>query len=257
MPKPKRRHYSISFDLAQLVGLTAIATALIGAGNFSAVILHDHSNAHTEALNEDLVKRAIERDPGFVLDAINKHVETQALNQQKKAIDALKADTTGGELGNPLGDVTIYEFVDYNCGFCRRVHPDIKQLIEGDDMVRVSIREFPILSAGSREAARYALAAARQGKYREFHDALLSVPGKVDRVAADFVAEQVGLERAQLEQDLKDPEIDAALERNAAVARALQLTGTPGFVIGDEVIAGAMPLDRMKELVAAARRRAN
>src|SRR6516164_9712401 len=157
--------------------------------------------------------------------------------------------------GNPKGDVTLVEFFDYRCPYCKQVRPRLKELLAGDHQLRIAYKEFPILGSVSVAAARAALAAHRQSKYEAFHDAMMAASGQITEDTVYQVAGAVGLDVDHLKRDMSSPEINGALKANHALAEALDITGTPGFVIGNQIVPGAMELSNLKELVAGARRK--
>jgi protein-disulfide isomerase len=160
-------------------------------------------------------------------------------------------------LGNPDGDVTMVEFFDYNCGFCRRALSDMLDLMKEDPKLRVVLKEFPVLGPGSVEAAQVAVAVRMQDKdgkkYLEFHQKLLSGRGQADRARALAVAKEVGLDMGRIEKDMASDEAKQTIDENLKVAEALGLNGTPSYVIGTDVVVGAVGLAALKEKVAAAR----
>ena len=151
--------------------------------------------------------------------------------------------------GNANGDVTLVEFFDYNCPYCRQVLTTLADLQEANPRLRVVYKEFPILSDNSRFAARAALASRRQDKYFEFHDALMSSGGITTPEKVIEVARSVGLSIRQLRRDMADSEIQATIERNLALASSLRITGTPGFVVGDRVFRGAADGETLQALI--------
>ena len=159
--------------------------------------------------------------------------------------------------GNPQGDVTLVEFFDYNCPYCRQVAPTMMAAEADDPKLRIVYKEFPILGPNSVFAARAALAARRQNLYPQFHKAMMQVSGSADEAQVIAVAEEIGLNVGQLRTDMQDPAIDAEIERNLALARALRINGTPGFVIGDEILRGATDLQTMQRLIDQARKGLN
>jgi protein-disulfide isomerase len=150
-------------------------------------------------------------------------------------------------IGNPQGDVTLVEFYDYNCGFCRAALPTLDQLVAKDKNLKIVFRELPILAPSSRDAARASLAAAAQGRFKPFHDALYAL-GPVSTQTIAQAAQRAGVNLAKVPDDAAD-EID----RNMRTAAKLGVTGTPSWVIGDKVISGMVPYDVLKQAVAAAR----
>lgn len=141
--------------------------------------------------------------------------------------------------GNPDGSVTMVEFFDYNCGYCKRAMSDVLALIESDDDLRVVFKEWPILGEGSRFAARAALASRKQGKYWDFHLALMETRS-VDETTTLEVAERIGLDVDQLKADMEAPEVAKVIEANMQLAAALGIQGTPAFVVDDQMIPGAV-----------------
>jgi len=163
------------------------------------------------------------------------------------------SDTPVG--GNPNGDITLVEFFDYRCGFCKRVYPSILKLLKEDGNVRFVFKEFPILGLNSVYAARAALASRSQGKYLEFHDVLMKSKGSLGKNQVHRLAKSIGLDVDALKKELKQKktEISRIIDRNLKLAEELEITGTPAFVIGDDVIRGALTFEALKKLVADAR----
>lgn len=155
--------------------------------------------------------------------------------------------------GNPNGDVTLVEFFDYNCPYCRQMVPVMMQAETADPQLRVVYKEFPILGPNSTFAAKAALAAHKQAKYVPFHRALYQVRGAVDPSKVTDVATAVGLDLARLKAEMEDPTITAVIEKNLALARALRIDGTPGFVAGRQILRGATDLKALQALIQEAR----
>ncbi len=151
--------------------------------------------------------------------------------------------------GNPEGDVTIVEFFDYNCPYCREVAAVLEELVSSDPGVRIVFKEYPILGPGLVVAARAALAAQRQGKYLELHDMLLLGRRVADEAMVLQAAGIAGLDVARLRADMDDPAIQAAIERNLELAAALGIRGTPAFIIGDKLYAGAAGIEDFRSVV--------
>ncbi len=151
--------------------------------------------------------------------------------------------------GNANGDVTLVEFFDYNCPYCRRLLTTLEDLQQANPRLRIVYKEFPILSDNSRFAARAALAARNQDKYFEFHDALMSADGIVNAEKVIEVAREVGLSIRRLRRDMMDPEIQATIDRNLALAQSLRITGTPSFVVGDRIFRGAADGETLQALI--------
>ncbi len=200
------------------------------------------------------------KHPEVIVEAMQIYQDQQRANEVKVARQLLKSrakeilqDPSAPVSGNVDGDVTVVEFFDYNCPYCRRVVPDMIKLEKDDPKLRVVYKEFPILGPNSTFAAKAALASHRQGKYLELHRALMRFRGTVNEKSVLKTAERIGLNIDQLKKDIADPEIAASLERNIALAGALRINGTPAFVIGQEIVPGAIGLKAMQELVRKAR----
>lgn len=200
--------------------------------------------------------------PEVIFEAAQLHQQRQQAAQAeatKQTIaskaDEILRDPTAPAAGNEAGDVTIVEFFDYNCKYCRAVAPTIAEVLAADAGLRLVYKEFPILGDGSAGAARVALAAARQNqdKYQELHDALMSTAGSVTEASALEVAAAVGLDVDRLRQDMADPAIAAAIARNHALAAELGINGTPGLVIGEEIVPGAVDRATLEGLIAKVR----
>ncbi|WP_164730447.1 DsbA family protein [Pelagibacterium montanilacus] len=166
--------------------------------------------------------------------------------------DDIYSDPDNIVLGNPEGDVTLVELFDYNCGYCRQVVADVLSLVEEDPNLRVILKEFPILSQGSVDAARVGILVNREenADYAAFHTALFSARGAVDREAALEAAESVGLNRVTTELDMEAADVTSAIERSYSIAQGLGISGTPTFIIGNEVLPGAVPKAELARRIA-------
>ena len=156
-------------------------------------------------------------------------------------------------LGNPDGDVTLVEFTDYNCGFCRRSQPEIEKLLKADPNLRLVIRELPVFGEGSRFAAEAALAADMQGKYAELHAGLMSMKGRADQASVLREARRLGLDVPRLQQDMSGPAVADHIAESLILADGLEIMGTPTWVIGERVIFGFLPASELSEVIAEAR----
>jgi protein-disulfide isomerase len=157
-------------------------------------------------------------------------------------------------LGNPMGRVTVIEFFDYNCGYCRRALPEVAKLIRSDNDVRVVIKEFPVLGQGSVFAAKAALASAQQGKYAAFHNALNAAPTAKNEASVLQVAEKVGIDVDKLRKDMDSPIVGEKIRTNQNIAKSLSIDGTPSFVIDEIIVAGFASFSTLSEHIAAIRR---
>ena len=167
--------------------------------------------------------------------------------------EELLRDPASPVSGNVNGDVTVIEFFDYRCGYCKRVASAVTQLQKDEPGVRVVYKDFPILGEESVFGARAALAAREQGKHQAFHEAMLASENELTQEEVLAIAQRVGLDVKKLESDLQAPEWQAAIDRNHALAKLLGISGTPGFVVGSEVYPGALELPGLKALVKQAR----
>lgn len=156
--------------------------------------------------------------------------------------------------GNPDGDVTVVEFNDYQCPYCKRAHQAVKSVSAADGKVKVVYKDLPILGEPSRIASLAALASVKQGKHQPLHNALMEFSGKLDRERILEIAASVGLDVAQLEKDMEDPKLRQIIDRNMALASALGVRGTPAFVVGKQFVPGAVDAETLKQLIADARK---
>ena len=167
--------------------------------------------------------------------------------QSKQYSQSLFTSSRQVVLGNPDGNVTFVEFFDYNCGYCKRAMDDMLTLMKDDAKLKVVLKEFPVLGPGSVEAAQVAVAVRMQDKtgkkYLEFHQKLLGGRGQADKARALAVAKDIGLDMGRLDKDLASPEVKATLQESFKLAEALGLNGTPSYVIGEDVVVGAVGLD--------------
>lgn len=156
--------------------------------------------------------------------------------------------------GNPQGDVTLVEFFDYRCPYCKEVEPSIEAMLKQDPKLKLVYKEFPILGPVSVTAAHAALAARAQGKYQAFHTAMMAARGNITDDTVYRVAGSVGLDVAKLKRDMAGPEVAQAIKANMKLADALDIRGTPAFIIGDKLVPGAVDLDALKTMIADARK---
>ena len=244
------RLFKISAFVA-LATLTAAASAR--AESFSATqrseierIIHDYLIAHPEVLQDaiaELEKRQAAAEAERHRTAVKAHAKPLFSSQHQVT------------LGNPNGDVTLVEFFDYNCGYCKRAHADMKRLIEEDPSLRLVLKEFPVLGEGSVEAAHVSAAVnlTTPERFLEFHDQLLMGPGRVDGNRAIAVAEEMGLDMDKIRELMPSDEVKAIIDENYTLADKLSLTGTPSYVTAKEVVVGAVGYDALKAKIEEAR----
>lgn len=233
--------------LLLLVGLAVPGTAGTLSPDQKAAVeqtVRDYLLDHPEVLVQAL--QAFERKQKEAA-ALGAH---QVIGEKR---EALLADPSSPVGGNPKGDVTIVEFFDYRCPYCKQVEPALEALLKEDTKLRIVYKEFPILGPPSVIASRVALAAQRQGKYDAFHRSMMARKGQIDEKTVLEVAAASGLDLQRLKADMAAPETDAILKRNMELAEALTIEGTPAFIIGDTLAPGAADIDTLRKLVAAAR----
>jgi protein-disulfide isomerase len=189
-----------------------------------------------------------------------------AIDKRQQEADAAKARTTIKAnnatlfnsphqvvLGNPQGSVQVVEFFDYNCAYCKRALQDMLTLLKTDPDLKFVLKEFPVLGPGSVEAARVAVAARMQDpsgkKYLEFHQKLLGGRGPADKARALAVAKEVGFDMTRIEKDMSSDEVKTTIEEDMKLADTLGVSGTPSYVVGDELVVGAVGLDTLKEKI--------
>jgi protein-disulfide isomerase len=245
----------------RLLAPALIALAALGVPKFAAAqsfndaqrsdiesIVKDYLIAHPEVLEEamnELQKRQTAADE-------QKHQESIARNA-----NTIFNSPRGVTLGNKDGDVTFVEFFDYNCGYCKRAMADMIELLKDDHKLKVVLKEFPVLSEGSVEAAKVAVAVRMQDpsglKYLDFHQKLLGGRGPADKARALAAAKDAGLDVARIEKDMQSPEVKATIEENFKLAEDMGMNGTPSYVIGKQIVVGAVGLDGLKEKIGVAR----
>ena len=205
---------------------------------------------------KELALEAILENPEIIMQAVEilRQREQQAAAAQASVVRRqLEMDANAPNMGNPDGDVTIVEFFDYNCGYCRRAAQALRTVLDQDPNVRVIMQEWPVLGEGSVYAARAALAARAQDKYDDFHWALMNNSGRLNEAAIMKIARDVGLDTARLQADMQLPMVDAHIAKADVMAKTLGFTGTPGFIIGDAAAPGFISADQMMALIAEAR----
>ena len=238
-------------------------SAVLAALAISAGLLLGPAVAQTQPLSpeqrkavSDLVRETLLKNPEIIQDAL---IELERRNQvaqadsQRKAVDAERArltdPATSAIVGNPQGDVTIVEFMDYNCGFCKRAMDDVRALMKDDPKLKVVIKDFPILGPDSVEASRVALAVKNQlqgQKYFDFHVKLMATRGRINGAKALEVAKESGADVERVRKEMESAPVRAAIEDTVALGDRLGLTGTPAFILGDEVVFGAVGAAALK-----------
>lgn len=208
---------------------------------------------------ETVVREYILEHPEIIseaLEVLQQREEIAELERQRAQLVARHDEIFNSQspiMGNPDGDVTMVEFFDYQCSFCKRVLDDVFAVSEDDPGLRVVFKDFPILGPTSVVAARASLAARNQGLYSEFHHALMAFRGQLSEAVIFDTAADVGLDVRQLRRDMEAPEIREELNANIRLAQQLGIRGTPAFVIGDQIVPGARSLQEMESIIERAR----
>jgi protein-disulfide isomerase len=211
---------------------------------------------------ENIIREYLMEHPEVIREAMEaleqKRIAAES-EQQTKAIadnrEKLLNSPMQVVLGNPAGDVTLVEFFDYNCGYCRRAHADMTRLINEDSKLRVVLKEFPVLGPASMEAAQVAIAVniVAPEKYGEFHDKMLADKAQASADRAIAIAESIGIDGAKLREAVKNETVGKTIEEVYAMANSLGLTGTPSYVVGNEVVVGAVGFDELKSKIESVR----
>lgn len=236
-----------------LAGLVAVSAA-IGAGIVLAV------QALTPGMADEaeakrigtVVREYVLENPELLPEAMQRLQARETGKAVAENRDAIFQPYAGAWEGNPNGDVTVSVWMDYACGYCRASLPLIARLVAEDPKIRIVYRELPVLSEGSRVAARWALAAAEQGKFKAFHSALYN-GGQLSEASIDAAATSAGLDLTKAQAAIATPRVEAEVSRNLDTAGKLGVTGTPSWVIGDQAISGMVPYEVLTKAVAAAR----
>lgn len=242
------------FAVAMIVGL-ALALPL------HASLAADFTPDQRKAI-EAIIRDYLTKNPDVLIDALQAAEDKMKGDAKDKAAQALSTrrreifeDPDTPFAGNPNGDVSLVEFFDYRCPYCKQVEPSLEALIGEDRQLRIVYKEFPVLGPESMTASKAALAARKQGKYDALHRALMALKGQINDTAVFKTAESVGLDVDRLKRDMAAPEISRALKANTELADALDIRGTPGFVVGNEIVPGAIDLASLKQLIATARKK--
>ena len=233
------------------VAPAADAASAPAAASFSAAQSEEIGKISADHLlaNPEIIRAAIQ--------ALQAKEEAAKANSQVEAVKQFKeqifADANAPFAGNPAGDVTVVEFFDYKCPYCKQVTPALEGLLKSDPGLKIVFKEFPILGEPSLLAAKAALAAAKQGKYLPFHTALMAHRGTLDLNSIATVAAATGLNAEQLVNDMQSEEIVNQLKANHDLALALSIRSTPTFIVGDRVMPGALSIEELQNLIKDAR----
>jgi len=237
--------------------LLLVLIALVGVLLFTNHPWSAKGGADEEGTKK-IVEKWVQDNPEKIIASLQGMQKKQAsatAQDAKKVIatskEQLYNDKNSGIAGNPEGDVAVVEFFDYSCHYCKNVFPDVKKLIENDKGVKLVLKEFPILGPDSEKAAKAAIAVLKlnSSKYFAYHGALMMIQGaKSEEVLLDQ-AKKLGLNPAKVKEEMEKPEVEQIIAANRALGSSIGVRGTPGFIIGDELIPGALPYDQLKQKV--------
>lgn len=240
------------------IAVVAALASTAHAQQAAAPSLSEQQRREIEALIGDYIRK----NPEIILESVRNLQMREEAEQTRKREEALMArrddierDSSSPVVGNPDGDVTVVEFFDYRCGYCKAVLPSLQRLLKEDPKVRYVLKELPILSPESRIAARFALAVWRiqPRRYFDLHTKFMESKGEFTETRIFEIARAAGVDVERARKEMDNPEVQRMLDRNMELATALGISGTPGFVIGSRLIPGAIDLDALKRLVAEAR----
>lgn len=244
----------------KLLSVVLAGVALLGVASPPTASAQDVFTAEqSEAIGAE-VRRYILDHPEVIIEAMRVLEERRRLEDEdrrrqvmERLGDEIRNDGYSFVGGNPDGDITMVEFSDYRCGYCKRAHPQVRQLLKDDPNIRYVIKEFPILGPDSVLAAKAALAALEQDDgehYFAFNDALMTQGGAMSKEMILRTAARVGLDADDLDEAMEDPELQARIDRTYALAEQLGISGTPSFIIGDQIVPGYVEASTMAQIVA-------
>ncbi len=224
--------------------------------------LSEMSEAEREAFRAEIRNYLLE-NPEIIMEAVAVLEQREAAQQAAADValvsaneDALFEDTHSWVGGNPDGDITLVEFLDYRCGFCRRAHPEIETLLDSDGNIRLIVKEFPILGEDSVTSSRFAIAVKQlvgDEDYKSVHDALIALPGEVSEPALRRLSESFGLPTDDILAHMQSDAVTEVIAANHALAQRLRISGTPTFVMQTQMLRGFVPADEMLALAEALR----
>lgn len=245
--------------------MAVLGVAVLALGGVPAAVAAEFTDAQKAAI-EDIVRQLlIKKEPDIIVkaaDELQKKEQAESASKAQEAIgknrDKLYNDPDSPVLGNPKGDVTIVEFFDYRCGFCKVVNDSLTKFLEQDKKVRVVLKEYPILGSDSVRASKVALAAFKQDKdkYAKLHDALMRTKENLTEEVLFKAAKSAGLDVDKIKKEMDDPSIEKMIQANKNLGEQAGAHGTPTFIIGDQVYPGALQVEQFQQTVDAVRQKA-
>lgn len=240
--------------------LTIVALAALNIG--AAIAAEETFDKGEKSAIESIVRDYLLAHPEVLIQSMREYTQRQELSERDKIKDKLarlsgilQYHPESPLVGNPQGDITVVEFFDYRCGFCKKVFPTIQKLIKDDGNIRYVLKEFPILGPMSVTASRASLAAWNidPARYMIFHTSMMTARGQLDEARIFKLAERAGYDAGQIRAGMKDSVVEKEIQTNSRLAQELGINGTPAFIIGEHVIPGAVDMATLKGLVQAAR----
>ena len=242
-----------------LLPALAFATAALTALPGQALDLDSMSDAERDAFRAEIRAYLLD-NPEVIMEAVAVLEQRQAEAQAQNDVELVKANAeavfSDGHSwvgGNPEGDITLVEFMDYKCGYCKRAFPEVNDLLEFDGNIKLIVKEFPILGEQSELASRFAIATLQtlgDEAYAQVHDALMVFSGDITQTALNRMAEGFGLDAAAIEAQMNSDEVTTVIAENRALAQRLNISGTPSFVMNDQMLRGYLPVDEMQRVAA-------
>jgi protein-disulfide isomerase len=237
---------------AACLGLLLLAKLVFGPSEPALTIVSEQTSANASA--DAQIRRYILDHPEVLMESVQRlqsGATNKALVELRPQIETAFASAMAG---NPNGDVTIVEFFDFRCPYCRMAHEQVKILIAQDNNIRVVYRDMPVLDRPGQEplsriASKIALAAAKQGKYKAFYDAVFANPGRISRETLVAIVRSLKLDETRIAKDMESDDIRKSLDSNIKLANSLGIDGTPGFIIGEQLFMGAQGVDELKAAV--------
>ena len=210
---------------------------------------HDIFDENAISSLEKIIEIWVKENPKKIRSVLKNLEKEEEINKNKETYELLANNFLDPILGNPSADVIIYEFFDYNCGYCKSVYNTMLNVVERDKKVKFVLKEFPILSQSSVDAAYFALASNKQNLYPEFHSRIMQYRGRITKEILFKTAENIGIDIDKLKEDLNSNDIKLTIEKNKDLAKRLNINGTPSFVIGKKIIPGAIDEEQLIKLI--------
>ena len=250
--------YTLPFARGAAVAALLAATTLPASAQETDFDFSSMTETQQEAFGE-AVRAYLMENPQVIMEAVSVLEQREQEQQAARDVDlvadhseALLDDGYSWVGGNPEGDVTIVEFFDYRCGYCRKAFPEVEELIESDGNIRIILKEFPILGEASMTSARFAIATqivAGDEAYKQVHDSLVTLDGAPDQTTLSRLAETLGLDADAIFAEMGSDEVTRRIAETRALAQSMQISGTPTFIVGDEMVRGYLPLEGMRDVV--------